>query len=66
MLNIEGAAGPAEVAIVGDEKEVEGQLRGIAAAGATDFLAGMFPVGDDASGSLGRTRALLKTLIGKL
>ena len=66
VLNIEGVAGPAEVAIVGDEKEVEGQLRGIAAAGATDFLAGMFPVGDDASGSLGRTRALLKTLIGKL
>ncbi len=66
MLNIEGAAGPAEVAIVGDEKEVEGQLRGIAAAGATDFLAGMFPVGDDASSSLDRTRALLKTLIGKV
>ncbi|KKM02047.1 hypothetical protein LCGC14_1788330, partial [marine sediment metagenome] len=66
MLNIEGAAGPADVAIVGDEKEVEVQLRGIAAAGATDFLAGMFPVGDDASGSLDRTRALLKTLIGKL
>ena len=66
MLNIEGAAGPAEVAIVGDEKEVEGQLRGIAAAGATDFLAGMFPVGDDANASLGRTRALLRTLIGKL
>ena len=66
MLKIEGAAGPAEVAIVGDEKEVEGQLRGIAAAGATDFLAGMFPVGDDASASLGRTRALLKTLIGKV
>jgi F420-dependent oxidoreductase-like protein len=66
MLNIEGAAGPAEVAIVGNEREVEGQLRGIAAAGATDFLADMFPVGDDASASLGRTRALLKTLIGKL
>jgi len=66
MLNIEGAAGPAEVAILGDEKEVEGQLRGIAAAGATDFLAGMFPVGDDASASLDRTRALLKTLVGKL
>jgi F420-dependent oxidoreductase-like protein len=66
MLNIEGAAGPAEVAIVGNEREVEGQLRGIAAAGATDYLADMFPVGDDASASLGRTRALLKTLIGKL
>ena len=66
MLKIEGVAGPAEVAIVGDEKEVEGQLRGIASAGATDFLAGMFPVGDDSHGSLDRTRALLKTLIGKL
>jgi F420-dependent oxidoreductase-like protein len=66
MLNIEGAAGPAEVAIVGNEREVEGQLREIAAAGATDYLADMFPVGDDASASLGRTRALLKTLIGKL
>ena len=66
VLKIEGVAGPAEVAIVGDEKEVEGQLRAFAAAGATDFLAGMFPVGDDASGSLNRTRALLKTLIGKV
>ncbi len=66
MLKIEGVAGPAEVAIVGDEKEVEGQLRGLASAGATDFLAGMFPVGDDSSASLGRTRALLKTLVGKL
>ena len=66
MLKIEGAAGPAEVAIMGDEKEVERQLRGIASAGATDFLAGMFPVGDDASGSLDRTRALLKSLVGKL
>jgi F420-dependent oxidoreductase-like protein len=66
MLNIEGAAGPAELAIIGDEKQVEDQLRGIAAAGATDFLANVFPVGDNASGSLDRTRALLKTLIGKL
>ena len=66
MLKIEGVAGPAELAIVGDEKQVEDQLRGIAAAGATDFLANVFPVGDDASASLGRTRALLKTLIGKL
>ncbi len=66
MLSIEGAAGPAEVAIVGDEKEVEGQLRGLASAGATDLVADMFPVGDDASASLGRTRALLKSLVGKL
>jgi len=66
MLNIEGVPGPAEVAIVGSEAEVEKQLKSVSAAGATDFLAGMFPVGDDIEGSLSRTRALLKGLIGKV
>ena len=66
MLNIEGVGGPAEVAIVGKESEVEQQLRNLASAGATDFLGGMFPVGEDIQGSLGRTRALLKELVGKV
>jgi 5,10-methylenetetrahydromethanopterin reductase len=66
VLNIEGVGGPAEVAIVGNESEVENQLRNIASAGATDFLAGMFPVGDDIKASLGRTRTLLKGLVGKI
>lgn len=66
VLDIEGAAGPAEVAVVGNEEEVESQLRRIAAAGATDFLAGVFPAGDDAQGSLRRTRTLLKALVGAL
>jgi F420-dependent oxidoreductase-like protein len=66
VLNIEGASGPADVALIGNEAAVEKQLRGIASAGATDFLAGAFPVGDDAPASLARTRALLKSLIGKL
>jgi 5,10-methylenetetrahydromethanopterin reductase len=66
MLNTEGVGGPADVAVVGDENEVEQQLRGIASAGATDFLAGMFPVGDDVQASLRRTRALLKGLVGKI
>jgi F420-dependent oxidoreductase-like protein len=66
VLDIEGVGGPAEVAIVGKESAVEQQLRDIASAGATDFLAGMFPVGDDIQGSLGRTRTLLKGLVGKL
>ena len=66
VLDIEGAAGPAEVAIIGKESEVEQRLRDIASAGATDFLAGMFPVGDDAKASLGRTRTLLKSLVGKV
>ena len=66
VLDIEGAGGPADVAIVGRENEVEQQLRDLASAGATDFLAGMFPVGDDVQASLGRTRTLLKGLVGKL
>lgn len=66
VLDIEGAGGPAEVAIVGSEKEVEKQLRDVASAGATDFLAGMFPTGDDVQGSLSRTRSLLKSLVGKI
>jgi F420-dependent oxidoreductase-like protein len=66
MLNIEGVGGPAEVAIVGNESEVEKQLRDLASAGATDFLGGMFPVGEDVQASLGRTRTLLKGLVGKI
>ena len=66
VLNIEGASGPADVALIGNEAAVEKQLRGLAGAGATDFLAGAFPVGDDAPASLARTRALLKSLAGKL
>ena len=66
VLDIEGAAGPAEVAVVGNEEEVERQLRRIAAAGATDFLAGVFPAGDDAQASIRRTRTLLKALVGAL
>lgn len=66
MLGIEGAGGPADVAIVGDEKAVERQIRDLASAGATDFIAPLFPVGDDAAASLARTRALVKSLVGKV
>ena len=66
MLDVEGVESPAEVAIIGDEKDVESQLRGLAAAGATDFLASMFPSGDDAEASVARTRALLKRLVGRI
>ena len=66
MLDKEGAAGPADVAIVGSEAQVEQQLRALAGAGATDFVAPIFPVGPDAAASFARTRALLKSLIGKV
>jgi 5,10-methylenetetrahydromethanopterin reductase len=66
VLGIEGAGGPADVAIVGTESAVEKQLRDLASAGATDFLGGSFPVGDDVQGSLARTRNCLKNLVGKV
>ena len=57
-----GVTGPAEAAIVGDEASVAEQLQGLVDAGATDIWAAIFPVGDDASGSRRRTRALLQEL----
>jgi 5,10-methylenetetrahydromethanopterin reductase len=61
MLDREGAEGPADVALVGDESGVGEQLARIAEAGATDFLAIPFPVKGDAD-AVPRTRALLVKL----
>ncbi|HUY48066.1 MAG TPA: LLM class F420-dependent oxidoreductase [Streptosporangiaceae bacterium] len=58
MLDREGAAGPADVALVGDESAVAGQIAGLADAGVTDFVAGEFGRGDEAV----RTRELLRSL----
>ena len=66
MLDIEGVESPAEVAIIGDEAEVEAQLKTLSSAGATDFLASIFPVGPDADASVARTRELLKSLVGRV
>jgi 5,10-methylenetetrahydromethanopterin reductase len=42
MLDKEGAAGPADVAIVGDEDQVAGELRRLAGLGATDLSLPIF------------------------
>ncbi len=60
MLDKEGAAGPADVAIVGDEDAVATQIADLAAAGATDFVAAVFAA-DEADRR--RTRSLLKKII---
>jgi 5,10-methylenetetrahydromethanopterin reductase len=58
MLDREGAVGPADVVIVGDESAVGETLDRLAEAGATDYMAVPFAVpGDDEA--LARTRALL-------
>ena len=66
MLDIEGADGPKDLAIVGNEGQVEQQIRDVASAGATEFVAVSFPTDDDKKASLARTRALLKSLVGRL
>jgi F420-dependent oxidoreductase-like protein len=47
MLDREGAAGPADVAIVGDEAEVRKGIERVAEAGATDFCAAPFGSGEE-------------------
>ena len=63
ILDVEEVEGPSEVAVVGNEAEVERQIRAFADAGATEFVASVFPVGDDAEASIARTQALLKSLV---
>ncbi|MBO0838819.1 MAG: LLM class flavin-dependent oxidoreductase, partial [Actinobacteria bacterium] len=58
MLDREGAAGPGDVAIVGDEAAVSEQLRALAGYGVTDFAAAEYARGPDGP----RTRALLRTI----
>jgi 5,10-methylenetetrahydromethanopterin reductase len=66
MLDIEEVEGPSEVALIGNEAEIAEQLKAYADAGATDFLASVFPVGEDEDASLARSNDLLKSLVGKL
>jgi 5,10-methylenetetrahydromethanopterin reductase len=58
MLDREGASGPGDVAIVGAEDVVAGQIQALAGDGVTDFVAGVFARGEEAV----RTRALLRSL----
>jgi 5,10-methylenetetrahydromethanopterin reductase len=58
MLDREGAEGPADVAIVGDESAVEKQVRALADAGVTEFVASIFGSREERA----QTRALLKSM----
>src|SRR5512134_2801669 len=61
MLDREGAGGPADVAIVGDESAVGEAVESLRSAGATDLLAVPFGVEGDRDAA-GRTRAFLSRL----
>jgi hypothetical protein len=56
MLDREGAEGPADVAIVGNEDQVASQIMALADCGVTDFAAGEFARGDERE----RTRAAVR------
>lgn len=58
MLDREGAAGPGDVAVVGDEDSVAAQLGHFADIGATDFIVAPFGSRDDQA----RTKALVADL----
>ena len=47
MLDKEGAAGPADIAIVGNADTVSDEIKRLADIGVTDFDAAIFPVADD-------------------
>jgi 5,10-methylenetetrahydromethanopterin reductase len=57
VMDVEGASGPQDVSLVGDEAAVGAGLQAFADAGATDFAA-VELVTDEETGA--RTRALLK------
>jgi len=60
MLDREGVAGPADVAVVGDEEDVAAQIRRFADAGATEFSGAVYGTPDEVQ----RSRALLGALAG--
>jgi F420-dependent oxidoreductase-like protein len=59
MLDREGVAGPADVAIVGDEDAVRGQLERVRDGGASDFIAAVFGASEERD----RTRELLRSML---
>jgi F420-dependent oxidoreductase-like protein len=59
MLDREGAEGPADAAIVGDEATVEKGVRSLADAGVTEYIATIYGSRDERA----TTRALLKSML---
>ena len=63
QLDAEGLGEAGEIAVVGNEDEVTGQLQAFFDAGATEVIASVYPAGDDSRGSFARTHALLESLL---
>ncbi len=59
MLDREGAAGPADVGIIGTGAEVQAQVRRLADIGATDFCGAPFGSAEEVRASLDALAALV-------
>ena len=66
LLDIEGVEGSSEVTVIGNESQVEQQLRDFASAGATDFVASILPVTRDREASAARTMEFLRSMVGRI
>lgn len=63
QLDAEGIKEAGEIAVVGNEKEVEQQLRRYLDGGATEIIASVFPAGESGGASFERTYTLLRSLV---
>jgi hypothetical protein len=61
MLDREGAKGPADIAIVGDENALRGEIQRLESMGVTDFNAA---IADVEEGARARTMEFLASLKG--
>ncbi len=62
MIEHEGASGPGDIAMVGDEQALEAGVQRLVDAGVTDWNANVFPFGDDRAASMARTTEFLADL----
>jgi alkanesulfonate monooxygenase SsuD/methylene tetrahydromethanopterin reductase-like flavin-dependent oxidoreductase (luciferase family) len=61
MLDREGAEGPADVAVVGNESDVRAQVLRLADIGATDFCAAPFGSPEEIKATVGTLAGLVGT-----
>lgn len=62
QLDAQGIDSPGDIAVVGNEGEVEAQLEAFFDAGATEIVASIFTAGDDGRGSFARSTQCLRDL----
>ena len=63
QLDKQEVENPGDLAVVGNESEVEAQLESVLDAGATEIVASIYDAGDDTAGSLARSTECLRNLL---